>query len=140
MDNPVDHTVIDLGLVNYVQHPTNPNYIVYRFADIDRANSFEVALTEQSIWFEKSSEPKRGKEYFLFGIHKGDYKKTESINYRVEAKHKKPFIPFKILRYSVMTISAIIMLLAILGYCNRQKVLDSVNKTNQSINLEKLSE
>ena len=140
MDNPVDHTIIDLGLVNYVQHPTNPNYVVYRFADINRANSFEKELTAQGIWFEKSSEPKRSVEYFLFGIHKRDYKKTEKINYLVEGKHKKPFIPFKILRYSVMIFSAGIMLLVILGYCHRQKVLDSVNNSNQSINLENLSE
>ena len=94
MENPVDHT-IDLGLVNYVQHPSNPQYIVYRFADKNRADSFKTELVNQKIWFEENTEPKRSKEYTLFGIHKGDFKKTESINYRVEAKHKKPFIPFK---------------------------------------------
>lgn len=140
MDNPVDHTIIDLGLVNYVQHPTNPNYVVYRFADIERANSFEEELQKNAIWFEKSSEPKRGKEYFLFGVHKNDYKKTEKINYLVEAKHKKPFIPFKILRYVLMTFSAIVMLLAILGYYHRQRVLDRINETGQSINAEKITE
>ena len=139
MENPVDHT-IDLGLVNYVQHPSNPSYIVYRFADVNRADSFEAELVENKIWFEKNSEDKRGKEYFLYGIHKNDFKKTEKINYLVEAKHKKPFIPFKILRYSVMTFSAIILLIAILGYCHRQNVLNSINKNTQSINTQEVSE
>ena len=46
VDNPVDN-VVDLGLVNYVQHPSNPNYIVYRFVDPERAASFEKEL---SVW------------------------------------------------------------------------------------------
>ena len=133
MENPVDHT-IDLGLVNYVQHPSNPQYIVYRFADKNRADSFKRELVNQKIWFEENTEPKRSKEYTLFGIHKGDFKKTESINYRVEAKHKKPFIPFKILRYSLMLFSAIVLTLSIMGYCNRQKILDRVNNNIHLIN------
>ena len=103
MDNPIDHS-IDLGLVNYVQHPTNQNYIVYRFADENRAASFEAALGVNQIWFEKDYGDKRGKKYTLFGIHKNDFKLTERINFVVEAEHKKPFIPFKILRYSIMMI------------------------------------
>jgi len=139
MENPVDHT-IDLGLVNYVQHPSNPQYIVYRFADKNRADSFKVELIHQKIWFEESTEPKRSKEYTLFGVHKGDFKKTESINYRVEAKHKKPFIPFKILRYSLMLFSGVVLTLAIMGYCNRQKTLNRVNNSSHLINDTRVSE
>lgn len=69
MENPVDHT-LDLGLVNYLQHPSNPSYIVYRFPDKERAASFEIELKNNSIWFEKDEENKRGKVYTLFGVHK----------------------------------------------------------------------
>ncbi|MGY8926444.1 MAG: hypothetical protein ACKVJC_04025, partial [Flavobacteriales bacterium] len=103
-------------------------------ADKNRADSFKTELVNQKIWFEENTEPKRSKEYTLFGIHKGDFKKTESINYRVEAKHKKPFIPFKILRYSLMLFSAIVLTLSIMGYCNRQKILDRVNNNIHLIN------
>ncbi len=127
MDNPVDSTLIDLGLVNYVQHPTNKNYIVYRFADKKRADSFENELKKNKIWFEKSITKKRTKDYFLFGVHKNDYNKTQKINYTVEAKHKKPFIPFKFLRWFLMTLSAIIMTIAILGHCKQQNKLKEVN-------------
>jgi len=127
MDNPVDHTIIDLGLVNYVQHPTNKNYIVYRFAHKEKAISFEEELTKNKIWFEKSISKKRSRDFFLFGVHKNDYNKTQEINFAVEAKHKKPFIPFRFLRWFLMLFSAIVMTIAILGYCNQQNKLNEVN-------------
>ena len=133
MENPIDHT-IDLGLVNYVKHPSNPNYIVYRFVDPERAASFEWELTELNILFEKSDEEKRGRTYLLFGVHKNDFKLTEKINYRVEAKHKKPFIPVKLIRYPIMILSAIMLTLAIMGYCAQQKTLRSYNNPSQSHN------
>jgi len=136
MDNPVDN-IVDLGLVNYVQHPSNSKYVVFRFADEGRSNSFEEMLTSSKIWFEKSSDFKREKEYFLLGIHKNDFKKAEKINYLVEAKHKKPFIPFKILRYTVMLISAGILTIAVLGYCNSRKILNSIDNPTPSQNIQK---
>ena len=140
MDNPIDHTLIDLGLVNYIQHPSNSNYIVYRFADINRANSFEEALIDKKIWFEKSSEQKRSKKYFLFGVHKRDYNETKKINYSIEAKHKKPFIPTRFLRYTLLLFSAIVMLLAIIGYCKQQNKLNRINESSQLLNIKNLSE
>jgi hypothetical protein len=116
MENPVDHS-LDLGLVNYVQHPSNPSYIVYRFPDAERASSFEEELNKQNIWFEKGEDEKRGKLYTLYGVHKNDYKKTAKINFIVEAKHKKPLIPFKILRYLILIIGLFMLTLAIVGYC-----------------------
>ena len=95
VDSPVDN-IVDLGLVNYVQHPSNPEYIVYRFVDPERAASFEKELKDQSIWFEKDIENKREKEYILFGVHSRDFKRTDKINFKVEGKHKKPLIPFKV--------------------------------------------
>ncbi|MFT5860030.1 MAG: hypothetical protein ACI865_002138 [Flavobacteriaceae bacterium] len=136
MESPIDH-VIDLGLVNYTKHPENPNYVVYRFADLERAGSFEAALKEQKIWYEKGSQERKKGEFTLFGIHKNDYKKTEQINYAVEAKHKKPFIPFKGFRYFLMTLSFGLLLLAILGYCNAQKKLRLHNESIVSVNQSK---
>lgn len=133
MDNPIDHP-IDLGLVNYVRHPENTNYVVFRFSDILRAESFEEELVKAKIWFEKGEEDRKGKVYTLFGVHKNDYKKAEKINFMVEAKHKKPFIPFKIFRFSVILISTIAMTLAVLGYCATQNKLRSINENDTSIN------
>ena len=133
MDNPVDHP-IDLGLVNYSRHPENRDYVVYRFADEDRANSFEAALKEKGIEFERASHEKKQLTYHLFGIHKNDYKRTEQINFDVEAKHRKPFIPFAGFRWFLILLSATVMLLAILGYCKAQEKLSSYDETSVSVN------
>ena len=132
MDNPVDN-IIDLGLVNYVKHPSNPLYIVFRFPDEDRASSFEAELIAAEIWFERSSEQKSTRLFHLFGIHQRDFKKAEKINFSVEAKHKKPLIPFKLLRYSLMLFSAVVMTLAIMGYCESRSKLRSISETNTSV-------
>lgn len=132
MENPVDHT-LDLGLVNYVQHPSNPSYIVYRFPDKERAASFEIELKNNSIWFEKDEENKRGKVYTLFGVHKNDFKVTEQINFKVEAKHKKPFIPFKGFRFIVLFIGLGLLLLSVIGYCKQQEKLSSYNSSGLTI-------
>jgi hypothetical protein len=132
MENPVDHT-LDLGLVNYLQHPSNPSYIVYRFPDKERAASFEIELKNNSIWFEKDEENKRGKVYTLFGVHKNDFKVTEQINFKVEAKHKKPFIPFKGFRFIVLFIGLGLLLLSVIGYCKQQEKLSSYNSSSLTI-------
>ena len=132
MENPVDHT-LDLGLLNYLQHPSNPSYIVYRFPDKERAASFEIELKNNSIWFEKDEENKRGKVYTLFGVHKNDFKVTEQINFKVEAKHKKPFIPFKGFRFIVLFIGLGLLLLSVIGYCKQQEKLSSYNSSSLTI-------
>jgi hypothetical protein len=123
MENPVDHT-IDLGFVNYVQHPDNKNYVVFRFADNKRAVSFQESLSTQKIWFEKDEDVKRNKPYYLFAIHNSDFKKVERINYDVEALHKKPIIPFKGLRWSLLIFSFSVLILATVGYCKAKNKLD----------------
>jgi hypothetical protein len=132
MENPIDN-VIDMGLVNYVAHPENKKYVVFRFADEGRANSFEKLLVQEAIWFEKGEEEKRGRNFVLFGLKNRDFKKAEKFNYIVEAEHKKPIIPFKALRWTLLVFTGIVMTITLLGYCHTQKVLEQSNKpTDQS--------
>ncbi|MDG1332901.1 MAG: hypothetical protein P8P74_11275 [Crocinitomicaceae bacterium] len=133
MDNPVDHP-IDLGLVNYARHPENKEYVVYRFADEHRANSFEEALKEKDIPFETDTHEKKQVTYYLYGIHKNHYKVTEKLNYKVEAQHRKPFIPYAGFRWFLLIASGIVMTIAILGYCKAQDKLSSHNETPASVN------
>jgi hypothetical protein len=121
MENPIEH--LDLGFVNFTKHPTNPNYVVYRFADEERANSFRDVLIRDKISFEEDTEEKRQLTYTLFAVHKKNYKKTMQLNYEVESKHKKPLIPFKILRWSVVIFGMGILLLSILSYCKHMEHL-----------------
>lgn len=133
MDNPIDN-IVDLGFVNYVKHPSNPDYVVYRFGDQKRAESFAEALEEAGIEFERGEEVKRTVTIYLFGIHKSDYKKTVRINFIVEGKHKKPLIRVKALRYLFLLIMGVVMTLALIGYCKQQEILSSHNDSLSTVN------
>ncbi len=122
MDNPVDRT-LDLGLVNYVQHPENPNYVVFRFADEKRAETFETRLIEEAIWFEKGDEMKRTRLFYLYGIHKNDYKKVMRINLLTEARHKKKLLPGKYFRIFMILFSFTLIGMAIFGFCDQRRIL-----------------
>ena len=135
MDNPVDN-IVDLGLVNYIKHPSNPNYVVFRFADKERATSFCEKLNQEKIWYEEGEEEVRSKTFTLIGIHKNDFKQAEQINFLVEAKHKKPFIPFRYFRYFVLLVGLGMLTLAIVGYCKQQNKLRSYDENGQLINTE----
>ncbi len=140
MENPIDN-IVDLGLVNYVAHPENKRFIVFRFADTNRADSFEEMLKDADIWFERGQEDKRGQQYTLFGINNRDFKRAEKFNYIVEAKHKNRFIPLGWLRWTVIALSAGIMTLTLIGYCKAQKTLDEANRTTeQSIHEKSVEE
>lgn len=131
-DNPVDHP-FDLGFVNFVQHPSNANYVVFRFGDQNRANDFEEALKAAGIWYERDVEMKRTVEIVMFGIHKTDFKKAQKINFAVEGKHKKPIIPFKALRYGILVVGLGLLILATIGYCKAQNRLRILNESNSSL-------
>ena len=121
MENPIEH--LDLGFVNYTQHPANPNYVVYRFTDQNRADSFRTLLKAHHVEFEEDQEQKKQQTYTLFAIHQKYYKKTMKMNFKVEQKHKKPIIPFRILRWSVVIFGMGIILLSILSYCKHMEHL-----------------
>ena len=122
MENPIEH--LDLGFVNYTQHPTNPKYMVYRFTDVNRANDFRELLNENKIEFQEDTQEKKQQTYTLFAIHQKNYKKTMKMNYEVEKKHKKPIIPFRFLRWTVVIFGMGILLLSILSYCKHMEHLE----------------
>jgi hypothetical protein len=120
---------LDLGFVNFTKHPNNPNFLVYRFTDIARANSFREELKANNITFEEDTEEKKQVTYTLFALHKKHYKKTMQMNFKVEGQHKKPLIPFRLLRWTVLLFGLGILLLSILSYCKHMTYLNK--KTEQ---------
>jgi hypothetical protein len=139
MDNPIDHP-IDLGLVNYTRHPSDSNYVVFRFPDVERADSFETYLHQEQIWFERSSEAHKTRTYYLFGLHKNDFKRAERINLIVEGKHKKPFIPVTGLRWAIVLFGMTALTLAVVGYCKQQQKLALYDDSGTLINQPKEAE
>jgi len=126
MENPIEH--LDLGLVNFTKHPTNPDYVVYRFTDLDKAISFRRELNEKNIKFEEDTQDKKQVSYTLFAVHKKFYKQTMRMNFKVEGKHKKPLIPFFTLRWFVLLFGLGILLLSILSY---YKHMDHLNEQTE---------
>ena len=133
MENPVEH--FDLGFVNYTQHPENPDYVVFRFADVNRANSFRTEIQQQKIWFEEANEVKKQVTYTLFGLHKTDYNKAQKINIAVEAKHKKFLIPGKFFRWFVVLFGITMITLAIIGFIKNPNKAST--KSNTELNNDK---
>src|SRR5690554_3281972 len=115
MDSPIDNP-FDLGLVNFVKHPSDPNYIVFRFADLQRAKDFEAALKAQKIWYEKGEEARPARTYYMFGVRNRDYDKVQRINYEVEAKNRNFIISNNFFRWALLLIIVGMVILALFGY------------------------
>ncbi len=105
---------LDIGFVNYKKHPSNQNYMVFRFKEEKMADFFRERLTQEKIWFEEGEEDLRtGKTVIMFGVHKSDYSRVQKINYETHGKLRKPFIADKALRYTLMTLLFCLIALAI---------------------------
>jgi len=115
MDSPIDNP-FDLGLVNYVKHPTDPNYVVFRFADLRRAKDFEAALKAQNIWFEKGEEERPARTYYLYGLRNLDFGKAQKINYDVEARNRTFIISNNFFRWALILIVLGMVILGTIGY------------------------
>lgn len=113
--------IVDLGLVNYVRHPSDPNFVVFRFADKNRADQFEIELTNKKIWFERGEEQSKVKLYYLFGVNKRDFDAVQSINFTVEGKNRTFLMPNRYFRWAVLLFSIGMVSLAIIGYCTRSE-------------------
>lgn len=127
MEAGLEH--FDMGLVNYRQHPTNVNYIVYRFKDIQRADTFENKLKEANLWYERSNPDEDEKVLYMFAVEKKHFNKTQKINFQTEGKHKKFIIPHGLFRNLFVFIVMAIITLASVGYCkSRQKLEEETRR------------
>jgi len=132
MEAGLEH--FDMGLVNYRQHPSNVNYIVYRFKDLERANTFEEKLAAAKIWFERSNPDADEKQYYIFAVEKKHYNKSQRINFETEAKHKKHLIPHNFWRTFFVLFMLSLIVLASIGYCKSRKVLEDATKNINASN------
>ncbi|GEM_PF-229862 len=126
MEAGLEH--FDMGLVNYRQHPTNVNFIVYRFKDIHRADTFEEKLKVANIWYERSNPEEDEKQLYMFAVEKKFFNKTQKLNFETEAKHKKFLIPHKVFRNFFVLFFMSLIVLAAVGYCQSRKVLQEATE------------
>ncbi|MCG8577050.1 MAG: hypothetical protein MI810_19370 [Flavobacteriales bacterium] len=107
-----------LGLVNYKDHPTDNRYKVFNFYSEAEADLFEKRLSEWNIWYEKdvSDLEKKGETVYLFAVPQKEFSRAQKANFEVSANYRKPLIPNKILRYSLVLFFFAILALGIIGY------------------------
>lgn len=134
MEAGLEH--FDMGLVNYRQHPVNVNYMVYRFKDLDRANTFEELLQKEGLWYERANPMEDERLIYMFAVEKKHFQKTQKINFITEAKHKKFLIANNPMRYLFVFVMLGILILATLGYCeSREKLKEASDRLESSHNL-----
>ena len=103
-----------LKLVNFQDHPTNQNKKVFFFKQQEHANYFETMLIESKIEYEKQIDSE-GDHAIYFGVRKTDFKLVQKLNYLTIGHFRKPFIPDKMFRYTIIVISLTVLSLAIIG-------------------------
>ncbi|MBI2279181.1 MAG: hypothetical protein HYU68_00590 [Bacteroidetes bacterium] len=105
-----------LNITNYNEHPTRKAYTIFHFFNPERATYFENLLKEQQIWHESDVEETPSKTTYFYGVKNSDFKKVQQLNYLVNAKFRKPTIPFKPLRIAVYLVAIAVLTLAIIGF------------------------
>ncbi|NNC84258.1 MAG: hypothetical protein HKN79_11840 [Flavobacteriales bacterium] len=107
-----------IQLHNYRPHPTDRKYMVFVYHDYEMACSFEDALVEQEIQFEKDVTESGPNKRWLYAIRKRDMEQAKKCNNLAIGLHRKPFISDPVLRYFVIGIFLLLMTLVIIGYIN----------------------
>lgn len=113
----MNHHIPLLNFTNYTEHPSNPNIIVYSFKTKEEAAHFEAGLIEKAIFYEKDDDgTERNPEMTLFAVKRKDDKVALQLNFLTSAKFRKPFMPDKLFRYTVIFITLFLIVLSIVGY------------------------
>lgn len=105
-----------LGLVNYIDHPTNKKYKVFNFNTLHEAELFEKRLQQEKVWFEKDEEEHENETLYLFAVENKQFEKAQKANFFVSAQTRKNIIPNAYLRYALLIFVFGIVALAIIGY------------------------
>ena len=104
-----------LNITNTRSHPTNPNYELVWFKTKPEADYFEKKILELGVHFERENATPDHQRYY-FAIRKNDLVSVNKINYETLGAHRKPLISSKPLAFFIVTISIIVLTLAIVGF------------------------
>ncbi|MBK8497467.1 MAG: hypothetical protein IPL52_01295 [Flavobacteriales bacterium] len=99
-------------LTNYSDHPEEPTWIVFRFAQAHIAQEFIVELEREGV---KHERDENGGPPFLVGVKQHHRERAVRINYSVLGRHRKPFMGDPVLRWSVFVLVALAVVLAVAG-------------------------
>lgn len=100
------------NLTNYDDHPTEPGWLVFRFATPQQADAFEQGLRDAGIRHERDTE---GGPPYLVAARQAQREPAVRINYRVLGRYRKPFLADPVLRWGVLGLLALLVALAVAG-------------------------
>lgn len=100
------------NLTNFDDHPTEPLWMVFRFADREMGREFIEGLDAAGIPYElnEEEEPMR-----LIGVKQRHREAAIRVNYVVLGRHREPFIGDGLLRWALIGLTLLLILLALLG-------------------------
>jgi hypothetical protein len=108
--------MIDLGLVNYLDHPSDENYKLFRFIDKKKADLFEKGLIEQNLKHQSHLDSSSGKTIYLFAVFKSDFKAAQKINFLISAQFRKPMITSKTGKWALLIIVGLVIITGFVGF------------------------
>lgn len=101
------------NLTNYGEHPSEPDWLVFRFKASEQADEFVQLLQAEELRFEqdRSDGPP-----FLVAVRSRHRTAAVRLNYIVLGRYRKPFMADSIFRWSVIGVVAALILIAFLGW------------------------
>ncbi len=105
-----------LGLVNYIDHPSDKNFKVFNFNSKKEADLFKSILEERRIFFEMDEEEHESEIMYLFAVQQRDFEKAQEANFDVSSRTRKNLIPNTTLRYGLLIVVMTLIGLALYGY------------------------
>ncbi len=108
-----------ININNYHTHPTNKSYKVFKFTNAKMAESFEMGLINQSIEYEKDTEDRNNKTFYLFAIRiirRKELDRVLKINNMAKGLHRDRTIKNKTVANIILLFTGLIILLALIGY------------------------
>ncbi len=103
-------------LTNWRKHPTRKGYEVFFYKTAEEGNFLENLLVEEKIFFEKFIDEEDHSRKVMIAVKIGDVPRVQKLNNLVLAKYRKPFIPFKGLRFALVALFFIVFTLLTLSY------------------------
>lgn len=92
---------------NYFLHPADNRYYVFTFREEVHADRFELSLKKDGVPYERSEKE--------FGVPRTHFNEALRHNHLLHAENRKPFIENKGLRYTILIVTAAMVLLAVVG-------------------------
>ncbi len=105
----------DFHYKNFEVHEQQRNFTVFYFYAKDTADYFESLLIEHDVPYERGTAKDLIKRH-LFGIHKSYQTLAEKLNDETGNMFRKPFLSDNSIRFTVLLVTLIGILLALMGY------------------------